>query len=137
MHVRGLDGAPAGGGRGGDAVDGTALDQYRARILAIEAELDEADANADLERFGARSRRRGRRNRRRADALGRPRRLRPPGRRALIHERLRKAVSARVKVSIERLEQLHPGLGRHLRVVHTGFWCRYDPERTVTWTVKR
>src|SRR6266508_3099378 len=44
-------------------------------------------------------------------------------------ERLRKAVSARVKATIERLDDLHPRLARHLRSsVRTGFWCVYAPE---------
>jgi len=51
-------------------------------------------------------------------------------------ERLRKAVSARVRSSIDRLEALHPLLGRHLRnSVRTGLWCSYQPERPVAWEV--
>jgi len=53
-------------------------------------------------------------------------------------ERLRKAVSARVKASIDRVEELQPPLGRHLRAsVRTGFWCAYTPERPTTWLIKR
>ena len=43
-----------------------------------------------------------------------------------------------MKASIDRLDELHPGLGRHLRAsVRTGFWCAYQPERPTAWTVSR
>jgi hypothetical protein len=43
-----------------------------------------------------------------------------------------------VKASIDRVEELHPALGRHFRVsVRTGFWCTYSPERPTAWLIKR
>ncbi|WP_164842230.1 ATP-binding protein [Actinoplanes solisilvae] len=44
-------------------------------------------------------------------------------------ERARKAVTARIRDAIRRIEAAHPSLGRHLdRSVRTGHLCRYDPE---------
>lgn len=60
---------------------------------------------------------------------GRPR---PAGPEPL--ERLRKAVSARMRDAIRKLETVHPLLGRHLaNAVQTGIYCRYAPETPTTW----
>ncbi|GAA0479229.1 hypothetical protein Ade02nite_39950 [Paractinoplanes deccanensis] len=43
-------------------------------------------------------------------------------------ERARKAVTARIRDAIKRIEEVLPALGRHLdRTVRTGHLCRYDP----------
>jgi hypothetical protein len=137
VHVRTLGGVehlPAAATQ--PALDDAAIAAYRGRLGDLEAELDEADRHADVGRAAMLAAER--------DALvaeltrglglgGRPRRAGSDP-----DERLRKAVSARVKASIERLEDLHPALGRHLRhAVHTGYWCSYIPERPVTWHVER
>jgi hypothetical protein len=68
-------------------------------------------------------------------AIGRSGRVRAAG--PDPDERLRKAVSARVKASIERIAALHPALGRHLRSsVRTGYWCAYEPEQPTPWRVE-
>jgi hypothetical protein len=139
LHVRELD-PDAGavevtGAATGDAADSRALAQYRARLQAIEEELDAADRDGDRARSERLAAER--------DALvaelsrsvglgGRPRRdATDPD------ERLRKAVSARVKASIDRLEDLQPPLGRHLRAsIQTGYWCAYRPEREMRWRVE-
>jgi hypothetical protein len=138
VHVRELDGqgAPARSGTAAVALDPAAVDQYRRRIAQVELELAESERNADIGRAAQLGAER--------DAIvgelttafglgGRARRLGSDP-----DERLRKAVSARVKASIDRLEQLHPALGRHLRTaVRTGYWCCYDPELPVAWRVER
>lgn len=41
-------------------------------------------------------------------------------------ERARKAVTARVRDAVGRIEAVHPSLGAHLRAsVRTGAWCSY------------
>ena len=61
---------------------------------------------------------------------GRPRRA------GEVHERARKAVSARIRLAIERLGADHPSLERHLAIsVQTGTFCCYRPERPTIWTV--
>ncbi|MFF5082103.1 ATP-binding protein [Actinoplanes sp. NPDC000266] len=45
-------------------------------------------------------------------------------------ERARKAVTARIRDAIKRIEAVLPAFGRHLdRTVHTGHLCRYEPDR--------
>jgi hypothetical protein len=52
-------------------------------------------------------------------------------------DRARKAVRARVRDAITRIEVAHPELGRHLaRAVRTGTFCSYDAEVPVRWTVR-
>jgi hypothetical protein len=43
-------------------------------------------------------------------------------------ERARKAVTARIRDAIRRIDEVHPELGAHLEAtVHTGTWCAYRP----------
>jgi hypothetical protein len=49
-------------------------------------------------------------------------------------ERARKAVTARIREAITRIEAAHPELGRHLRrSVRTGSFCVYDPADPTDW----
>jgi tetratricopeptide (TPR) repeat protein len=51
-------------------------------------------------------------------------------------ERARKAVTARIRDTIGRIEQRHPPLGRHLREsIVTGTACCYRPSRDVRWSL--
>jgi len=136
VHVRELEGvAQLAGVTGADAsLDDTAIAAYRRRLRELDAELDEADQHADT---GRAEKLAGER-----DALveqltkafglgGRRRRVGPDP-----DERLRKAVQGRVKATVERLDELHPPLARHLRTaVRTGYWCSYRPETAVIWKV--
>ena len=59
---------------------------------------------------------------------GRPRTAGSPA------ERMRKAVTYRIRHAISRVADVHPELGRHLRAsVRTGTWCSYTPEHRVDW----
>ena len=59
---------------------------------------------------------------------GRPRTAGSPA------ERMRKAVTYRIRHAIARVADAHPELGRHLRAsVRTGTWCSYTPEHRVDW----
>jgi tetratricopeptide (TPR) repeat protein len=122
----------AGGFSGADAgpvVDRRALAAYRQRLRRIDAEL--ASAGAGTAEAQALSRER--------EALlaelsattglgGRPRVAGSPT------ERMRKAVTYRIRHAIARVADAHPELGRHLRAsVRTGTWCSYAPEHRVDW----
>lgn len=137
VHVRtlgGVDHLPAVGAH--PVLDEAAVDAYRTRLRDLEAELDEADRHADVARAARLAAERDALVAELARGLGiGGRRRRAAGD---PDERLRKAVSARIKASIDRLEGLHPDLGRHLRhAVRTGYWCCYAPERPVAWHVER
>jgi hypothetical protein len=113
----------------GPLADRRALAAYRERLRRIDAELDSAEAGAaDTEALS-----------REREALlaelsattglgGRPRMA------GSATERMRKAVTYRVRHAIARVDDAHPELGRHLRAsVRTGIWCSYAPEHRVDW----
>ena len=51
-------------------------------------------------------------------------------------ERARKAVTERIRAAIDRAEEAHPALGRHLRnSINTGTFCSYRPETPVEWSL--
>src|SRR5262249_11661084 len=59
---------------------------------------------------------------------GRRRALADPG------ERARKAVSGRIRESINKLRESLPALARHLDdAIATGTWCAYRPAQPVRW----
>jgi pimeloyl-ACP methyl ester carboxylesterase len=113
--------------------DHKALASYRRRLADLDEELREAVDHNDE----------GRRRRLAEDrqALlqhvasetglgGRPRAFADPV------ERARKAVSARLRDTIERIEAALPALGEHLRTsVVTGVRCVYRPTRELRWIV--
>jgi hypothetical protein len=136
--------ALSGGGEAGLAslrlgadllLDERARDQLRARLADLEEEIDEAERWADPERAA--------RARDERDALldelaaatglgGRRRRLGDQS------ERARKAVTARIRDVINRVEQVHPALAAHLRSsVATGTFCSYSPPAPTVWELHR
>ena len=61
------------------------------------------------------------------DRRGRARKMSDP------IERVRKAVTNRIREAIQRIDKQHPDLGHHLQsAIHTGYYCGYSPERPVT-----
>jgi hypothetical protein len=119
-------------GLGADEVfDETARRQIRGRLADLDEEVAEAETWADPERAA--------RARDERDVLlaelaaaaglgGRARRLGDQS------ERARKAVTARVRDAIRRIEREHPALGAHLRAsVTTGTHCAYSPPTPVSW----
>ncbi|HEY3952158.1 MAG TPA: AAA family ATPase [Streptosporangiaceae bacterium] len=129
-HVGELTGAARlPGSDAGLLVDRRALAAYRERLRRIDAELDSADVGAA--KAAALNKER--------EALlaelsattglgGRPRVAGSPA------ERMRKAVTYRIRHAIARVGDAHPELGRHLRAsVRTGTWCSYTPEHRVDW----
>jgi hypothetical protein len=126
-HGRSYPDAPSG-----EILDPRAKREYQARLAELRAELDEAVRWADLERADS--------IRREIDSLtvqlsrafgrrGRARRMSDP------MERMRKAVTNRIHDAIDQIAKQNPNLGRHLHnAIHTGFFCRYSPEYSVTWT---
>lgn len=118
-------------GHTGEVIDAQARRAYKRRLQELEAEIDEAAANADLHRAERAVVER--------DALideltralglaGRARHDNDPS------ERARSTVTKQVRTAITRIERVHPDLARHLTVaVRTGRFCSYAPERPVDW----
>jgi pimeloyl-ACP methyl ester carboxylesterase len=112
-------------------LDDFALRQYRAWLQVLDQELERADAAGDTQRAASAASER--------DTLlaeltaatglsGRQRRLGDPA------ERAWKAVSARIRDAITRIDGCHPDLGVHLRAsVRTGTSCVYQPSQRVPW----
>jgi predicted ATPase len=118
----------------GEALDGTARAEYRARLLDLEGEIDEADAHNDPERAS-----RAREERefllgelRAAVGLGgRARRALDPA------ERARKAITGRIRDAVMHVEAAHPPAGHHLRrSIRTGSFCVYDPPDPPGWRLQ-
>ena len=117
------------GADAGPVVDRRALAAYRQQLRRIGAELASADAGtAEAE---ALSREREALLAELSATTGLGGRLRVAGSPA---ERMRKAVTYRIRHAIARIADAHPELGRHLRAsVRTGTWCSYAPEHRVDW----
>jgi AAA ATPase domain len=133
--LAGAEGGPPRPALGSDAVlDERARAAYRRRLAGLEAELEEADARGDRDRSARviAEREALLDELRRATGLGgRHRRLGDEA------ERARTTVTARIRSSIRRIEQVHPELGRHLAgSVLTGAVCSYRPADTMTWATR-
>lgn len=114
------DALPSGTGDSDEVLDGRAKTEYRQRLGELRAELEDAEGHND----------RGRAERVRAEidalldqlgaAAGRLRRASPDV------ERLRGAISRRIRTSIAQIARHHPALGTHLSAnVSTGYFCGY------------
>jgi hypothetical protein len=119
------DGMSFGLGDAGPVLDDRARADYRRRLAELQGELEDAErcndpgravaARTEIEQLGDELRA--------ATGLGgRARRASSDA------ERMRIAVTRRIRAAIEQLGKLHPGLGDHLeRSVRTGFTCCYSP----------
>lgn len=117
---------------GADPVlDETAKAHYRRRLAQLDDALDAAARRDDPARRAAlESEREALLAELRAAAGlgGRSRRLGDDG------ERARKAVTARIRDTLRRLDELHPELAAHLRAsVSTGNACGYHPDTPLPW----
>jgi hypothetical protein len=128
----GGDAVPTGLRLGADEVlDDRARAEVRARLLDLEAEIDEAGRWHDPERAERAALERDALVAELAAATGLGGRARRLGDQS---ERARKTVTARIRDVLERVERAHPPLGAHLRAsVTTGTWCSYSPATPTTW----
>ena len=121
-----------------EIVDVQALDAYRRRLQELDADLDQADADADLGRVASLQVERDR-------LLAEIGRVTGLGGRIRSHanepaERARKAVTGRIRDAIDRLGDVAPTIGAHLdRSIRTGLRCSYSPtgdDAAVRWEVR-
>jgi hypothetical protein len=116
----------------GPVIDDEARDAYRARLLEIGAELDEADVAGDGERSESLVAEQEALVAQLRGAYGLGGRSRRAGASA---ERARTAVRSRVRDAVQRIDVAHPALGRHLaHSLRTGTYCIYQPDPPVDWT---
>ena len=118
--------APVGDlGDAGEVLDAQAKASYRRRLGELREELEDAEACNDL----------GRAERVRAelealtDQLRQATGLGGRSRRAASNaDRVRVAVTRRIRAAITQIEKHHPPLGAHLAAtIHTGYFCSYGP----------
>jgi hypothetical protein len=121
----------AGLGDAGEALDAPARAAYRQRLQDLEAELAEATEWADAGRM---TKLRGEIEFVRdelAGAYGLGGRARKA---ADVGDRARKAVTSRIRESIDRIGKEHPALARHFEnAIRTGTFCSYQPDRPLRW----
>ena len=141
MHVLDLAGSRSdptgptlvGVGDLGELLDTRARAEYRRCLAELEDEVADAERCNDLARAERAGAERDFIAAELAAALGldgRPRRAGDPA------ERARKAVTARIRLTIGRIEREHSDLGRHLaNSVRTGTTCSYQPETPIHWSV--
>jgi tetratricopeptide (TPR) repeat protein len=134
VHVSELEGVDRElvAGNGGEALDRRAIAAYKDRLAELSEELDDAEAAHDLARADLARVEYDALIDQLSSAVGLGGRTRSAGPEPI--ERLRKAVSARVRDTIRRIDAVHPPLGRHLaNAVHTGTYCTYRPEAPTIW----
>ncbi len=109
-------------------IDALARAEYRVRL----AELDDMGATADPVRV---SLARAERDFIEAELAGADR---PAPTATDPVERARRAVASRIRLSLDRIDDAHPALGRHLRhSVRTGMFCSYEPEIPTNWAAAK
>jgi hypothetical protein len=112
-------------GDAGEVLDAQAKASYRRRLAELREELVEAEANNDI----------GRVESLRAeleaitDQLRQATGLGGRSRRAASNaDRIRVAVTRRIRAAIVQIEKHHEALGAHLaETIHTGYFCSYGP----------
>jgi hypothetical protein len=120
-----------------ELIDLEALNAYRARLDDLSAEIDQAETAADIGRVESLETEREQllAEIRRTTGLGGRLRSNPndPA------ERARKAVSARMRDAIRRIDTVAPLLAAHLdRSIQTGLRCSYAPtsdDASISWNV--
>ncbi|HUP70071.1 MAG TPA: AAA family ATPase [Acidimicrobiales bacterium] len=135
IHVLDLAGSAI---RGSDSsvpvLDARARAEFKRRITDLDEDLAEAQAHHDLgwvERVESEREALLDELRRATGHAGKDRGLGPS-----TVERARKAVTARLRDTISRIEAALPELGSHLdRSIVTGTYCRYQPAEPLTWNL--
>ncbi|MFC5746197.1 AAA family ATPase [Actinomadura rugatobispora] len=116
---------------GDDVLDERAKASYRRRLEVLDEEIDRAAALGDDRRAAEHDRERAallEELRAAAGLAGRTRRLGDEA------ERARKAVTARIRDTLRKLDHHHPELAGHLRAsVSTGATCLYQPHPAARW----
>jgi hypothetical protein len=133
VHVLDLaDSAVRGTDSANPVFDKQARAEFQRRITELDEDLAEAEAHNDLGRVERIETERDALLTELRRATGHTGKDRGLG--ASTVERARKAVTARLRDTIHRIESALPDLGAHLdRSIVTGNQCRYQPTEPLTW----
>lgn len=119
----------------GEVIDADAREAYRARLRDLADELDRADRLGDVSRSARLTTERDALVAQLVGSAGLGGRSRRSGGGSA--ERARTAVRSRIRDALDRIAQVDPELGRHLRrSIRTGTYCVYDPDPDVVWEVE-
>ena len=121
--------------RGEKLIDEKAKKNYKAKLLSLQEDLSLAEVNNDYQRSAVLQKEFD-------DILdmlsnsmglnGRARKSDDP------IEKVRTAVTWRIRNSIKKISAIHPSLGKHLsNSIKTGLFCSYRPEKNVSWALER
>ena len=114
-------------------LDAPARAAYRQRLHDLEAELAEATEWADAGRAARLREEIEFLGEELSSAYGLGGRVRKAGD---VGDRARKAVTSRIRESIDRIGKEHAALARHLEnAIRTGTFCSYRPDRPLRWVV--
>ena len=120
-----------GWGDAGEVLDDQAREAYRSRLNELRSDRDDAAERGDAAAVERAETEIDFLSRELGAAFGLGGRARRSSDNA---ERVRKAVTNRIRDSLAKIQRVHPTLGRHLaNSVRTGTFCCYDPESPVTW----
>jgi hypothetical protein len=132
---RAPDGSAVGPGLGdaGEVLDAQARAAYRERLQDLESDLAEATQWADTGRAAKLREEIEFVREELSAAYGLGGRVRKA---ADVGDRARKAVTSRIRESIDRIGKEHPALARHFaNAIRTGTFCSYHPDRPLRWVV--
>jgi hypothetical protein len=116
-------------------LDAEARSSYRRRLVEVEEDIEDAQANDDLARLELAERDREYLMAELSSAVGLGGRYRTTGGDA---ERARTSVTRTLRYALAKLAEHHPLAAGHLeRSINTGTYCSYTPDPTalVSWTV--
>jgi hypothetical protein len=134
VHVLELAGAGHHDRDSGTLLDASARSAYRRRLTELDDDLATAHDHHDIGRVQHLDRQRAALLTELSHAAGLAGHARTLG--TSTTERARKAVTARLREAIHRIEAVLPELGIHLdRSVVTGTTCRYESSQRLTWTL--
>jgi TolB-like protein len=121
--------------RGEQVMDEKAKKNYKAKLLSLQEDMSLAEVHNDYQRSAVLQKEYD-------DVLdmlssslglnGRTRKSDDP------IEKIRSAVTWRIRNSIKKITSVHPSLGKHLsNSIKTGIFCCYRPEKNISWATER
>lgn len=118
----------------GEAVfDEKAKKSYQQRIAALQAAIEEAELLQQLEQLELLRQEYDQLLDHLSQSVGFGGRIRKVSGSI---EKARTAVTWRIRSAIKKISQVHPNLGKHLKIsIKTGLVCEYTPEKDLSWIV--
>lgn len=111
--------------------DERARRSYQKRISELQEEIQWSEKNNDLQRSSSLQQEYDEIVDHLTSALGIGRKTRKAGDPL---ERVRSAVTWRIRNAIQKIEKANPSLGKHLsNSIRTGLFCSYNPDRPIHW----